>query len=284
MIRQEITEDSFNRKLSSAYELSILSGMDSFSYVISDGQKNVLALRDYTFDTPTTSPRQWKEELQSIFSEDKLLGLHYQRTKLGLFHHKSALVPNRLFNPSEQQVYLDHLTENRSDETVSIDHLVKLPAKHLYYIGDTQKDFFHRLLPNAKVFHASSAIFQALKSTSASYANTCLFTYIRSGELQVLLFKDQDLQFFNTFTYHSANDFIYYILLVYDQFKLSPESVPIHLLGQLIKDSEVFRLLQKYLQFIDFVEAPSDIHIGPKLRRVPNYFYFDLYSVLLEQV
>lgn len=284
MIRQEITEDSFNKKLSSSYELSILSGMDSFTYIINDAQKNILALRDYAFSTQALSPRQWKEEVQSIFAEDKLLGLHYFRTKLGLFHHKSTLIPNRLFNPAEQQTYLEHLTDNQPGSTINIDHLDKLPAKHLYYVEGTQKDFFHLLLPNAKVFHASSAIFQALKSTSNLYSSICLFAYIRSGELQILLFKDQDLQFFNTFQYQSAKDFIYFILLVFDQFKLSPESTPIHLLGQLIKDSEVYRLLKQYVHYIDFVEPPSGIQLGPKLRRLPGYFYFDLFSVLKEKV
>jgi hypothetical protein len=63
---------------------------------------------------------------------------------------------------------------------------------------------------------------------------------------------------------------------VYDQFRLSPLDLPLQVAGNLLQDSEVYRLLSRFIQKIDFVALPNQVSLGAAANNLPPHCFFDL--------
>ena len=99
--------------------------------------------------------------------------------------------------------------------------------------------------------------------------------------MQIALLEGKNLIFSNSYSYQTSQDFIYHVLLVYNQFNLEPNDIPIHVSGQVIKDSEIFRMLYRYIRRTEIIAAPPTFVFGKKYEKIPDHFYFDLYSLKL---
>ena len=65
--------------------------------------------------------------------------------------------------------------------------------------------------------------------------------------------KNKKLLLFNVFEYHSKEDFIYYVLFVFEQLNLDVETTPIKLSGQIEKDDDIYSILYTYVRHIGFI-------------------------------
>ncbi|MFK8104021.1 MAG: DUF3822 family protein, partial [Saprospiraceae bacterium] len=107
----EIFEDQFLVNSTQSYNLSILVGMDRFSYLISNNQQQVLGLRSYLYPEPSQNVAALKTALHNVFLEDKLLQLSYQKTTIACWYPKNTYVPNRLFQAENKSTYLEKMFE-----------------------------------------------------------------------------------------------------------------------------------------------------------------------------
>jgi len=84
--------------------------------------------------------------------------------------------------------------------------------------------------------------------------------------------------FYNSFNYHSAEDFIYYLLFVCEQLHLNPETIEVVLLGEIEKNSTVYSLTQKYIRTIIFGERTDGAQYSYQLQTIPSNYYFTLFN------
>jgi hypothetical protein len=75
---------------------------------------------------------------------------------------------------------------------------------------------------------------------------------VNSSSFEIIAIKNQDLIFYNTFEYSTKEDFIYYILFTLEQLKLDPETIKTGLIGTINKDDELFKIIYKYIRFVEF--------------------------------
>ena len=72
----------------------------------------------------------------------------------------------------------------------------------------------------------------------------------------MVLLKNKELVFFNSFEYQTKEDFIYYVLFVFEQLQLDPQKQLVKLFGNISTNSELYQIAY---QFILFVEV-ADMH------------------------
>lgn len=279
MIRFEIIENNFSRRSTNTYELSILMGMDSFSYIVSNNQKQILALKDYTYSSKPKDASEWEEHLRSIINEDRYLKLNHQNIRVGLAVTPFVLIPDRLYKEGKEKTYLKELTSLNNIPKIMVDEISNCTARNVFAVDQVIVKFISGFFPGSKVFHLGSSMIAGLKRLSTIHSGPHLYVNVQSGELMAVLLEDGVLQFINVYQYQSVKDFLYYILLIYDQFSLKTDRDPLHLSGKLMEDSEIYRLLYRYINKLSFLEPPAFLDFGPKLNLHPKYFYFDLLSL-----
>ncbi|GJM32968.1 MAG: hypothetical protein DHS20C18_19690 [Saprospiraceae bacterium] len=279
-LRFEIVEEQLSKKFSSVKELSILIGVDSFAYMVNDENLYIQILKEYTFK-PLQPGQNWGDIIAPILEKDKHLRASFNHIWLGIDHQIATLVPNRLYRSDEKMAYLDNLAVlTERDELVS-DDMPYLSAKLIYPFDQTLHALFKKTFPGYRSYHLVTTLVKALRPHTAKQNGYHLFVLFHSQSIRVMLFDKNDLLFINYFTFKSASDVVYYIMMIIDQFSLSTIELPVYLAGQLLKDSEIYRLLCRYLNAVRFMEVPPQFELGNHLGRYPEYFFYDLLSLRL---
>ena len=280
-IKFEITDDKFLKQPNASHELSILVGMDSFAYMVTDADSFVLTLKDFSYDIAVQKPADLEKQIRQIFTEENYLSTAPKNVKIGFLNAKSTLIPDRLFNNKEQKTYLSQVAEVEDSESIKMDQLTQLAAKNIYALDRQVLNLILRQFPEASLKHISTSLLNSFRqlSTNSKEKMHQLFIHVRATEVYTFLYEGSDLKFANSFPYQSTRDFIYFILMIYDQFKLETERNPVYLSGQLLEDSEMFRLLYRYINLVEFVQPPAQFKYGSTWGTYPKYFYYDLFSL-----
>jgi len=280
VIQFEISESDFSRKLSSNYELSILHRMDSFVFMATDQQQRLLLLRDCRLETSVDNPGARVEELQRYIAQDSFLRQSFRSIRMGIVTEKYTLIPNRLFNPQEKNTYLEQITILPDDWQTKSDDLNGLAAQNVYAYPTKMLQFAREHFPGSRIYHIASAFLLAHRSLPDLLNGQKVFAHIWNRQFQLIYYEGRELQFVNMFSYHSSNDFIYYLMLLFDQFDLDPQTVPVYLSGQINTDSEIYRLLTRYVQEVATMPAPAFLSLGKAFHANPAYHYYDLFALL----
>ncbi len=279
IINTNIVEDNFEKNNSSSYNLSILIGMDRFSYAIMDSEKQLLVLKSYLLNADLASSEPLQPALKEIFLEDKILKLPFNSTTVGLINNKSTLVPDKLYQADDTRVYLKNQVESLDNHQVFVDRVDEVAAKNIYAFD--QEIFFlvKESLPNADFFHASTSVLRGILSNQNGDITKKIFINVKGDHLQIALVAGKELIFSNSFSFKNDKDFIYHVMLVFKQFDLNEEKTPVFLSGQITDESKLYRIIYRYINQIQFSEAPTAVNFGKNSKGIPPHFYFDLFSL-----
>lgn len=134
---------------------------------------------------------------------------------------------------------------------------------------------------NIKYHHASSTLIDTLVANNKNQTGKKLFVHVQETHFETLLIDGKNLIFYNTFNYHSPEDFIYYLLFAFEQLQLNPEKIETILLGEIEKSSAVYTVTQKYIRTLKFAERSVDADYSYQLQTLPKHFYFTLFNSYL---
>lgn len=271
-IRLDITEDAYSKLNQNNYELSILVGMDSFTYMLYDDAHSVVALKEFAFEGQ-------RPDLSTIIKSERRLHEPFQRVRIGWMLGPPVLLPARLYNPLEKRTYLQHLQSIESTDEVFADHLPQWECRCLYSLPHALLHSLQQAFPNAQHFHLASALLLCLPQISTGNDAYKLMVHLTGQSLVVILAGASGPVFCNAFSYKSAEDFLYYVLLALEQQSLDNNQIPLYISGRLLEDSAIFRLLQRYFKHIYFAPLLPNWKPGPQLQQEPTHFYFDLMSI-----
>lgn len=253
--------------------------MDRFSYAIMNDEKHLLALKSYLLNADLKASQQLHPALQDIFLEDKTLKLPFQKTKVGLINNKSTLVPNKLFQASELNTYLQNQISSVESDQVFVDEVPSVDAKNIYAFDQEVFYLIKGYLPKADFYHNYTSVLHSLVANAETDSATKLFVNVKGDHIQLTLLDGQDLIFSNSFPYQTEHDFIYHVMLAFDQFKLSVASVPVFVAGQITDDSKIYRILYRYINHVQYIDPPFSINFGKETSGIPSHFYYDLFSL-----
>ncbi len=278
-VNLEVIEDHFSGQLPIGSELSILIGMDSLAYMVTDASRQLLALRGYQLllETGDTLVQQ----VEALLQQDAYLRSNYEATRVALPSRAFTLVPDRLYNPLEKPAYLQALAiAPTATETLRTDDLPACFAKNIYIADSPLLNVLGKYLPSARCYHDVTAWLIGLMRSLEAPSGYRVYLQVYPGTLQLALLEGTQLLFVNAFSYQSAKDFLYYTLLLFDQFNLEPTETPVFMCGWLIENSEVYPMLFRYLEHLHFLPPPPYLQLGPKWSKQPAYFFHNLFGLV----
>ncbi len=254
--------------------------MDRFFYSISDRQQNVLVLRSYTYP-PQNNYIQLKSDLQKTLLDDSLLRLSFRSTKIALVSLESTLVPSSLFDEEKTSLYLEQTVGQDPLNTINTEFIEGLGANNIYAFNSAILSLLRTYFPQAKFYHIATSLIKAYRSLAEHSNGAQVYINVLQETFQVAVFDGKDLLYYNSFNYRSTKDFIYFVQLVYSQLKLKQEKTPINISGELVEESEIYKLLYRYIRNIHFVQLPPFYRFGERFNALSKHFFYDLYSLKL---
>ncbi|NJB84518.1 hypothetical protein GGR26_000263 [Lewinella marina] len=272
----DIATAAFRRDRTQDYELSILTGVDSFAYIIRDRTQNqLLAYRSYSFGREEQT--DYPAALQRLIAADeRLQDTRYGKTVLAWDTPVLTLVPAALYTPGNPTAYLDQLTVIGLDDEVRHEHFQELDGELIYA---ARRDHIHAAeeqLHALRTQHYGGALLTAWGRRSRRLGEESISCSIRDNRLFLAGHRNGALLYFNTFRYDNSQDGVYYLLLAFDQCGFTPDRVPLYLSGEVTTSGELYNQFYRYVEDVRFSAYPTPPAAPPELSGLPPHLYFDL--------
>lgn len=282
-ISTSVVKTSFSKNNISNYKLSILCGIDSLYYCVSSSTNETLVLKKFDYYTSVSFEQEtlYNTILKELWSIDPIIALPYPTIHIAFIAPHYTIVPNKLYQDVDKAAYLAPLKQRSiNTESYQVNNLDLLAAKLVFSVPQIAINFFQSQYTQPITYYNSfTPLLNSIATQMQPLADKHVWINVHPTVLQVVLFDGQDLIFSNQFPFQSEKDFLYFVLLIYSQFKLDPETAPLHISGQLVKESAIYKKLYHYIRNISFLEIPKTHQLNTHLMESPEYFFFDLLSI-----
>jgi hypothetical protein len=263
--RYHITEAQWSADQAPSTELSILTGVDSSSYLLVDHDGRALVTRVIEHEPGA----DWWSGIPD-------LSLTFRKVRIAALARRFTLVPTRLYEAAQRRRYLESITTLETEDVVLADSLPELEVMLVYAIPQEMLNTWRRNFVGSRFYHALSPLIQHLSQQNRQTAATQMYAYIRRNHFAVFGLEQGQLRFANIFPCRATKDYLYYLLLAYEQCQWDPQEIALQLFGEILPDGAIFPLLQRYFKKLNFQEPSRQLRWGEASQAYPAQLFTDL--------
>ena len=240
-------EESFDK-----LHLSVQFGLDGLNAAVLDPTSNKYLCLERIPLQQDTDYTNFTQHLEAAIEASELLQQSY-KTVDGAYHGPySTLVPNALYDKEQQSKYLDFNFSDLPAGKINTDTLFSIGSANVYLVPEAASALLVQRFPNIRFHHSTTVLIESLIRQNRHSSEQAIYVNINEKDFDILVLAGKSLQFYNTFSYQTPEDLVYYLLYVVEQLKLSPTKTPITLLGEIGKESATYTYLKQYLSQLSF--------------------------------
>jgi hypothetical protein len=285
-LNKRIKDDTFDVDKLSKYNLFIQISNSLFRICVTDSERNrCLMLEDYKLSS-ISFPEQLISQLELIYDDHHFLKAGYWKSiKLAIKGMNFSLIPNSLFDKNYLKEYLalNCTLNSEPEEGFYYYNHKSTDAVNIFSADKKIIDWFTKMYPSKhlQIVHHTAPLIEGIMIDDDKKPDRNLYIHVEQNYLTILVKNQKTLEFCNTFYFSTAEDFIYYVMFVFEQLNLSQEQTSVTIWGELTPDSLVYNKLLKYIREVSFGEKPSSIKFGYWFDEIMDHNFFDLYSMHL---
>lgn len=249
-------------------------GSESLSAIAVNGDGKLMAFESWEYYQQLKSFEQVEREVRGLLKQETIFRLPFGQNFVAVSHPFVTLIPRRLFQHGKLPEYFQLVIKPGEYQYT----YEELPEFDAYLVCATEKGqarLFTEFFPDARIRHLAAPILRYIRKLAAVSEHT-IFVNLRAQVAQIVVLERQNLLFFNTYQFSTATDLLYYVLLAYDQFRLNPQHTPLTLAGNILKDSELFRMVYRFVREVRFATPPVDIQLPQEVETLAAHCITDL--------
>ena len=261
MIRKVIKQNNNITALKTIIEnkLSIQFSLDGFSFsVYNIISKKEVYFREYEFENSQVTPENLLLKIKDIFNTDTQLQNDFSSVIVIHQNNLSVLVPNRYFNKKELASYLNFNIRKLTIDYIAFDSLEVLESKNIYIPYVNINNYLFQNFGEFEYKHHSTVLIEKLLNSKNNIEKT-MFVNVSKNSLDIVVLENNQLILFNTFSYNTKEDFIYYILFVAEQLNLNVNEFSLHFTGKVNLEDAIYKITYKYIKNVYFLESNNTL-------------------------
>jgi hypothetical protein len=264
-------------------EISILFSQDGFSFVVFDPSRNkYVAIESHEFTEIPSGTAEEKAQLAfnaltACATRHPYLGKPFAKTLFIIESRECTLVPDPVFDETALKQYLLFVNDIPASYSFRKDHIQSIAATNVWALPEIWESKAALVFHNPKVLHASTLFIESLLTKNKNIElRDRIFIHVRPQYLEIGYFTENRLQLYNTFIYRTKEDFIYFILFVFEQLGINPELIEAVMMGEIEKNSPLHEIALKYIRNVSFVPRFEDFEYSYVFDEIPSHYYFTL--------
>jgi hypothetical protein len=281
---KKIKDELLNVDEISSYNLYLQISNHVFRFCITDVVKNrCLHLEDYKISF-ISHPNQLIQQLERLYDEHHLLKAGFWKSIwLAVKNVNFSLVPNSLFDKNFLKEYISINTSlcSMPDEAYYYYTQKSTDAVNIFSADKKIVDWFSKTYPskNIRVVHYTSSLIEGVMIHGSE--ERLVYLQVEQNYVTIIVKHKKTLEFCNSFYFYTAEDFIYFVMFVFEQLQLSQEETEVVVWGEITPDSLVYNKLIKYIRNVSLGEKPSSMKFGYSFDEIMDHNFFDLYAMHL---
>jgi hypothetical protein len=274
-------DKSFKESQTRNYSLIIQLYSNGLDFTVYNIERNkYVGFESFRFED-IESIAQLPSYIGKILNHRASFAFPYANVVLLFQNRYSTLIPKPLFIEENKNLYLGFNQPFKEDSRIVFDTLKNNDAVNVYYIPnlvvEKAKDFW----PNVKILHYSTALIESLSVTHKNRTdNKTIFLNVRNNSFDQVHFKDNKLNYHNTFEFITKEDFIYFILVTLEQLSLNPEEAKIVISGNIDKTDRNYNMINQYIKNYSFIGRNDNFTYSYILDELMLHRYFTLFNAI----
>jgi hypothetical protein len=257
-------DETFDPNISSSYFISIQVNLDGFSFCTLDPVRNkYIQLRHIPF----LAHLDLAAQIEKCFEEVEILNLPFRKTLVLTPSQQSTLVPTGIFDPLLKEEWLKFCIRPEENTRVLFNKVKMADTFNVFAIPESVFAIMTRQFPEPVFFHQHTPIIESnLAAHQSGNDGTALHINLNKDFFDIAAFGKNHLKLCNSFPIKSDNDFIYFVLFVFEQLKLEPSKTEVVLSGWHPEFSILYKHLTNYIHNLKQTELPHHFHYSHHFR------------------
>lgn len=255
-------------------ELSIQISLSGLSFCILQRETHTIsALKHFNFEKKL-NPLEVLDQLTHLFNTEDALQYTYSKVNVIHVNDLSTLVPKPLFNEDCLADYLKFNSKILKSDFIAFDEITTNDCFNVYVPYININNFIYDKFGSFTYKHFSTILIERILSIEKNTDDVKLYTNVNLTHFEIIVVVKGKLTLYNTFEYTTKEDFIYYILFTAEQLHLNPETLNLILIGNVLKDDDLYKIAYKYIRNVSFGKQ-LDIYNYTEIPKT-NYSNFTL--------
>ncbi len=269
-------DKSFDPEQTNLYHLSIQISLDGFSFAILDipkGKYTVLKSANFFLKRP----RLLFMKVRELMTDDEHLNLKYKSIEIVYSSENFTLVPQVFYQQGAADKFFGFNHEIERGFVVDKTLLIKAEAWCIFNIPENLKDFLVLKYPRATIRHNLYPLVErALKENRNFPERKQVHINFFRSYFELIVLSGTKLLLCNQFNYSGENDISYFVLYVFDQLKLPPDSTELIIHGQMRPTDPIYQTFKKYIRKTSFARPTSLFNYSYTFNQLPDHYFTTL--------
>ena len=243
------------------YHLSIQVSLNGLSFCVLDSiGKKIVRAGTHRFRT-RLNPYEAQKELKSFVKSQGIEDYAFSEVVAVHRNDLFSLVPKVLFDPGELPNYLKFNARILANDLLEYDEIPSFDLVNVYVPFANINNTLYDLFGEFEFKHHGTVLIETLLGSSAGQQEPLCYAYVTEEEFDLIVIQQKKLLFFNTFSYKTPEDFLYYLLFSLEQLQLDAGETKLRFFGAVEETDPVFELCQEYIQHLSIYlpELPGGI-------------------------
>ena len=233
-------------------DLSIQVSLSGLSFcILQRDTQTITYLKHINFEKKL-NPFEVLERLKHVFNTEDVFRSTFNAVYLTHINELSTFVPKPLFNEDNLADYLKFNSKILKTDFITFDTIPLNDSVNVYVPYVNINNFIYDTYGSFTYKHISTVLVENILAIEKNSEDLKLYVNVSDSHFEIVVIKKGALLIYNTFEYSSKEDFIYYILFTSEQLQLNPESLNLVLLGDVNKESDLYKIAFKYIRNVNF--------------------------------
>lgn len=270
-------QESKNKSSKSNAILSIhvhVNGLSFFTHDPKTKKASSIVRKTFASHTPL---EKLHEEIFSVLKAEQLTGKSFKEVRCSVENDLATLVPKSLFEESSLHEYVQKDIAIETNDFITYDIIPSEDWVAVYVPFVNVNNMLIDTFGTFKYYHAVSIWLQALSAHSKADGALVWSLYVENNHAHLALLRDKKLQFYNCFKATNPKDLAYYVLLSAKENQVSPNEVPLFLVGAIVEDDASYKELHSFVRSLNFLSPEHSLEFQtPRLHTHQDFCVLNL--------
>jgi len=262
-----LCDETYNNNYSEHYSLFVRLLQNCYTIIILD---NIRKKYVYLKHVVITDDNDYKKKLYN----DEIFNNKFENSNL-IFSTNSIFIVPKAFSDKNN---LSNYSKFNSGEENSEIYISESPFEtSLHFIlPELFTEIKNKFSSFNVIPHSLLLLKQAEFDTLKSRNCNGLYIFLMENSFEAVVLKGSSLQLFNVYEYKSIDDFLYFVNLLFELFKLDKDKDFINISGLVQKNDSLIKSLETFFKNIMFSKFNSSNIYSYKFNEVPEHFFSDI--------
>ncbi len=255
-VTEQMTSNSLDK---TQKKLSIQVRLDGLSFFIQElDSKEVVYYHNHSFDKKI-DPQGLTQELQAFYSQNPRLREDFKKVEVVYVNTLFTFVPRAVFQEDHLSDYLKFNTKILATDYIAYDSLDEQDTVCVYVPYTNCNNLFFDYYGSFDYHHSMSILVKnALNTFTIRDNDSYVLVNTHISSFEIIIHTNKRLLLANSFDFTTKEDFIYYLLFTLEQLDLDTETIPVHLVGNITKESPLFKIAYTYIRNVEIKNKTVD--------------------------